>query len=70
MESMAVGSLDANVDGKVELSELKGPATAFIRAHFAELDKNHDGALDANEMKAAMPAGRRMARNRQETPDL
>jgi peroxiredoxin len=68
-ESGMIGGLDANVDGKIELSELKGPSTSFIRAKFAELDKNHDGVLDAAEMKSAMPS-RRMARNRQETPDL
>jgi hypothetical protein len=68
MESGLVGGLDANVDGVVEPEELKGPATAALRAKFAELDKNHDGVLDAAEMKSAMP--RRMARNRQETPDL
>ena len=69
-ESGMIGGLDANVDGKIELAELKGPSTSFIRAKFADLDKNHDGALDADEMKAAMPARGRMARNRQETPDL
>jgi len=65
-----IGGLDANVDGVIEPSELKGPATAAIKARFAELDKNHDGVLDASEMQAAMPARGRMARNKQETPDL
>ena len=70
MESGMIGGLDANVDGVIEPAELKGPSTAFLRSRFAELDKNHDGVLDAAEMKAAMPARGRMARNRQETPDL
>jgi peroxiredoxin len=69
-ESGMVGGLDANVDGVIEPAELKGPSTSFLRAKFADLDKNHDGVLDAGEMKAAMPARGRMARNRQETPDL
>jgi peroxiredoxin len=69
-ESGMIGGLDANLDGVIEPAELKGPSTAFLRARFAELDKNHDGVLDAAEMKAAMPARGRMARNRQETPDL
>jgi len=69
MESGLVGGLDANVDGVIEPSELRGPSTAAIRAKFAELDKNHDGVLDAAEMKTAMPS-RRMARARAETPDL
>jgi hypothetical protein len=68
MESGLVGGLDANLDGVIEPAELKGPATAALRAKFAELDKNHDGVLDAAEMKAAMP--RRMARAKAETPDL
>jgi Ca2+-binding EF-hand superfamily protein len=41
---------------------------AMIKARFAELDKNHDGKLDAAELRAAMP--RRMARAKNETPDL
>jgi peroxiredoxin len=68
MESGIIGGLDANLDGVIEPSELKGPQGGMIKARFAELDKNHDGVLDMSEMKAAMP--RRMARNRQQTPDL
>ncbi|HEV2532506.1 redoxin domain-containing protein [Phenylobacterium sp.] len=68
MESGLIGGLDANLDGVIEPDELKGPMGAMIKARFAELDKDHDGTLDLTEMRAAMP--RRMARNRQETPDL
>jgi hypothetical protein len=68
MESGLIGGLDANLDGKIEPEELKGPAGAMIKARFAELDKDHDGTLDMAEMKAAMP--RRMARAKNETPDL
>jgi hypothetical protein len=68
MESSMIGSLDANLDGVIEPDELKGPATATLKARFAEFDKNHDGVLDAAEMKNAMP--QRMRRARAETPDL
>ena len=51
MESGLIGGLDANLDGKIEPEELKGPMGAMLKARFAELP-------------------RRMARNRNETPDL
>jgi peroxiredoxin len=66
--SQTIGSLDSNLDGKIEPNELKGPL-AGLRSRFAELDTNHDGVLDAKEMAAAMPS-RRMARAKGETPDL
>jgi peroxiredoxin len=68
MESGLIGGLDANLDGVIEPDELRGPMGAAIKARFAELDKDHDGTLDAAEMRAAMP--RRTARTKQETPDL
>ncbi|HEX4710973.1 redoxin domain-containing protein [Phenylobacterium sp.] len=66
--SQMMGSLDSNLDGKIEPNELKGPL-AGLKARFAELDLNHDGVLDAKELSAAMPS-RRMARGKGETPDL
>jgi peroxiredoxin len=66
--SQMMGSLDSNLDGVIEPNELKGPL-AGLRAKFAELDLNHDGRLDAQELAKAMPS-RRMARAKGETPDL
>jgi Ca2+-binding EF-hand superfamily protein len=63
-----MGSLDSNLDGKIEPNELKGPL-AGLKAKFAELDLNHDGVLDAQELAKAMPS-RRMARRGGDTPDL
>ncbi len=69
MQSMMIGALDDNIDGKVELSELKGPMGMAMKARFATLDRNGDGGLDASELSAA--GGRRdMRRAAQETPDL
>ncbi|WP_297691444.1 redoxin domain-containing protein [Phenylobacterium sp.] len=67
-----VGALDANLDGVVEPSELKGPIGEAIKARFAQLDTDHDGTLDAKELQASMPrrrGGRRVAAST-ETPDL
>ncbi|HEX3887667.1 MAG TPA: hypothetical protein VHW05_09235 [Phenylobacterium sp.] len=53
---LMMGVLDDNMDGKIELSELKGgpqgPAT-MLKKYFALIDANHDGALDAQELAAA-----------------
>lgn len=51
------GSLDVNLDGKIEESELRGPM-AGLKARFKELDKNHDGFLDAEEFSAVGGFGR------------
>jgi hypothetical protein len=67
-QSSMLGALDDNIDGLVEPGELKGPMLA-MRARFAELDKDHNGGLDAAELAAL--GGRRGARRAaQETPDL
>ncbi|HZZ68820.1 MAG TPA: hypothetical protein VFE18_11675 [Phenylobacterium sp.] len=53
---LMMGVLDDNMDGKIELSELKGgpqgPAT-MLKKYFALIDTNHDGALDAQELANA-----------------
>ena len=54
--NLMMGVLDDNMDGKIELSELKGgpqgPAT-MLKKYFALIDTNHDGALDATELANA-----------------
>jgi len=58
--SMLMGALDTNLDGKIEKSELHGPMGARLLAHFDEIDKDHDGTLDADELAAvSMRGGRR-----------
>jgi hypothetical protein len=64
-----LGALDDNIDGKVEASELKGPMGNMLKARFADLDKDHDGGLNAAELAAA--GNRRdMRQASRETPDL
>jgi len=43
--------LDANGDGKVSFEEFAAP----MKDHFARLDTNKDGFLDADELKAPPP---------------
>lgn len=66
MASSTIGALDDNIDGKVQLAELRGPMASF-KSRFAEMDKNGDGGLDASEMGVV---NRRALRTRAETPDL
>lgn len=48
-----MGMLDDNVDGKVQLAEIKGRLTPLLKPRFAEFDKDGDGGIDAEEIKAA-----------------
>jgi hypothetical protein len=54
-----IGMLDDNVNGKVEMAELKGGMAAPLKAAFGVLDVNKDGALDASELQAAQGGGGR-----------
>jgi hypothetical protein len=65
MESRAMGVSDLNADGKLQLSEMTG-SWASLKPRFAELDLNHDGALDKSELAAANVSGN-VARKLQET---
>ena len=48
-----LGMMDDNLDGKLQKSELRGQMGAMLLKYFDVLDKNHDGALDADELSAA-----------------
>ena len=50
-----LGSLDANLDEKVELGELRGRVYEAMKPVFANYDADKSGALDQKELKAAMP---------------
>jgi hypothetical protein len=52
MESRAFGMLDDNLDGKLSMDEVKTRSPA-VAAKFAEIDANHDGAIDMNELNAS-----------------
>ncbi|MDB5452630.1 MAG: hypothetical protein JWO33_1208, partial [Caulobacteraceae bacterium] len=45
-----IGILDDNLDGKIEVAELKGGTGNMIKARFAQLDVDKDGALSAAEL--------------------
>ena len=54
--NLMMGILDDNMDGKIELSELKGGdqgPVSMLKKYFALIDANHDGALDAQEIANA-----------------
>jgi len=51
-QSRIIGAVDVNMDGKLQISELRG-SYASLAPRFAKLDLNHDGGLDLSELKAA-----------------
>ncbi len=48
-----LGGLDANMDGKIEKAELKGLLGKMLLPRWDQLDTNHDGVLDKDEIAAA-----------------
>ena len=65
------GALDDNMDGKLQKDEFRNAAMfAPLKANFALVDKDKDGAVDKAEMQAAMNLMRRMRgpRNTAATP--
>ncbi|HLZ75117.1 redoxin family protein [Phenylobacterium sp.] len=48
-----LGNLDANMDGKIEKAELKGLVGKMLLPRWDQLDTNHDGVLDKDEIAAA-----------------
>ena len=51
-QGQLMGVLDDNLDGRIEMSELRGKQGALLKANFAALDANHDGFLDKDELGA------------------
>ena len=56
-----LGILDDNIDGKIELAELKGSVGDQLKPGFAKIDANRDGSLEPKELAAAQLAGHRRA---------
>jgi hypothetical protein len=48
-----LGNLDSNMDGKIQKSELKGLMGKMLLPRWDQLDTNHDGVLDKDELAAA-----------------
>ena len=57
-QTQQLGILDDNIDGKVQMAELKGGVGNQLRPMFAVIDANKDGGLDQNELMAANAAAR------------
>lgn len=54
--NLMMGILDDNMDGKIQLAELKGGEqgpVSMLKKYFALIDTNHDGALDPTELANA-----------------
>lgn len=54
--NLLMGILDDNMNGKIEMSELRGGAKGpvkMLKTYFALIDTSHDGGIDAKEMAAA-----------------
>ena len=51
--SRLFGMLDTKVNGKLNPSELTGPIGAPLKAHFAQIDTDHDGFIEPQELAAA-----------------
>ncbi|MBW8816314.1 MAG: redoxin family protein [Caulobacterales bacterium] len=47
-----LGMFDANMDGKIEKSELKADLGEKLKAHFAQIDKDGDGGISLAELQA------------------
>jgi Ca2+-binding EF-hand superfamily protein len=54
--NLMMGVLDDNMDGKIELSELKGGPQSpgqMLKKYFVLIDTNKDGAIEPEELAAA-----------------
>jgi mono/diheme cytochrome c family protein len=60
--NLLFGVLDDNIDGKLEVSELRGQLGDMLKKYLPLIDTNHDGAIEPQEWAAAqklLPKGRR-----------
>jgi hypothetical protein len=65
MKTRLIGMMDSNIDGKIQIGELKGDIGDAIRPKFALADANHDGGIDAKEFEPILKMmGAAQRRNR------
>ena len=58
--AQTIARMDANSDGKLSISEVKGP----LKENFAKIDSNGDGFLNKAEIESVKPrGGKRPQRN-------
>ena len=54
MKTRLIGMMDANLDDKLQIDELRGDLGNAIRPRFALADQNKDGGIDAKEFEPIM----------------
>ncbi|MET0275179.1 MAG: redoxin domain-containing protein [Phenylobacterium sp.] len=68
MKTRLIGMMDTDIDGKIQIGELKGDIGNAIRPKFSLADANHDGGIDAKEfapiLKMMEGGGRRRDRDK------
>ena len=52
MKGLMLGVMDDSMDGKLQVTELKGQMGENIKKYFAMIDANKDGGIDAKELEA------------------
>jgi hypothetical protein len=52
LDTRLLGFIDTNLDGKIEKSELRGQIGKMLAAQWDAIDTDHDGTIDAAELKA------------------
>ncbi len=66
MQTRLIGMMDSDIDGKIQIGELKGDLGAAIRPRFSLADRNKDGGIDAKEFE---PILKMMGGDRRRKPD-
>jgi hypothetical protein len=52
LDTRLIGFLDTNLDGKIQKSEARGQIGKMLLAQWDAIDTDHDGSIDAAELKA------------------
>ena len=66
MRTRLIGMMDSNIDGKIQIGELKGDLGDAIRPKFNLADRNKDGGIDAKEFE---PILKMMGGDKRRRPD-
>jgi len=64
MKTRLIGMMDPNLDGKIQITELRGGIGDAIRPRFAMADANKDGGIDAQEFEPILKMMQQQGRRR------